>query len=343
MLSLPPFLQLHSNNTPRQGEAQDVKTHYPVVFSHKSQPGSVVGVADAEWWPPLVGDGRTPDALLLFIPGNPGLVEFYTEFLEHLHHTFNIARTHLAILVRGHIGHAPGLPTENGSWSVGLDSQVTSAIELYDSARDFYGPNTKIILAGHSVGSWIVAQVMHARPNTASGALLLFPTVSNIASTPNGQKLSWLFHHPIPTIVSALSRLISLPPFSAVPYMLSYISKFNEYPTDQLNVIKSLITSPHVVYSTLTMAHDEMRTIGSLGSASSTVQATCERERSRIYACFAAKDEWVGDEVSSVRAMLDEQRVLVRDDDVPHAFCISHSIPVAETCVEWIKEILSTQ
>ncbi|ELU38814.1 alpha/beta hydrolase family domain-containing protein [Rhizoctonia solani AG-1 IA] len=293
MLSLPPFLQLHSNNTPRQdllaqGEAQDVKTHYPVVFSHKSQPGSVVGVADAEWWPPLVGDGRTPDALLLFIPGNPGLVEFYTEFLEHLHHTFNIARTHLAILVRGHIGHAPGLPTENGSWSVGLDSQVTSAIELYDSARDFYGPNTKIILAGHSVGSWIVAQ--------------------------------WLFHHPIPTIVSALSRLISLPPFSAVPYMLSYISKFNEYPTDQLNVIKSLITSPHVVYSTLTMAHDEMRTIGSLGSASSTVQATCERERSRIYACFAAKDEWVGDEVSSVRAMLDEQRVLVRDDDVPHAF-----------------------
>ncbi|KAF8756204.1 Lipid-droplet associated hydrolase [Rhizoctonia solani] len=345
MLSLPPFLQLHSNNTPRQGEAQDVKTHYPVVFSHKSQPGSVVGVADAEWWPPLVGDGRTPDALLLFIPGNPGLVEFYTEFLEHLHHTFNIARTHLAILVRGHIGHAPGLPTENGSWSVGLDSQVTSAIELYDSARDFYGPNTKIILAGHSVGSWIVAQVMHARPNTASGALLLFPTVSNIASTPNGQKLSVGVAIPSPYPNNRLSPFppTFAPPILCCPLYATYISKFNEYPTDQLNVIKSLITSPHVVYSTLTMAHDEMRTIGSLGSASSTVQATCERERSRIYACFAAKDEWVGDEVSSVRAILDEQRVLVRDDDVPHAFCISHSIPVAETCVEWIKEILATQ
>ncbi|CUA71276.1 hypothetical protein RSOLAG22IIIB_09448 [Rhizoctonia solani] len=165
--------------------------------------------------------------------------------------------------------------------------------------------------------------------------------VSNIASTPNGRKLSWLFRRPIPIIVSNLSRLLTFPPFSAIPYTLSYWSKFNGYPSDQLDIIKSLVTSPHVVYSTLTMAHDEMQTIGSLGSASSTVQATCERERSCIYACFAAKDEWVGDEVSSVRAMLDEHRVVVRNDDVPHAFCIGHSTPVAETCSEWIKEILT--
>ncbi|CAE6420367.1 hypothetical protein ACGC1H_006631 [Rhizoctonia solani] len=340
MLSLPPFLQSHPRGDVRQ--TQDVKTHCPVIFPHNSQLSSVTGVTDGEWWPPLPQDrSMTPDALLLFIPGNPGLVEFYTEFLEHVHHTFNNAGTHLAILVRGHIGHAPSLPTESSSWTVGLDSQVTSVIELYDSARDFYGPSTKVILAGHSVGSWIVTQVMHARPNTTSGALLLFPTVSNIASTPNGRKLSWLFRRPIPTIVSGLSRLLTFPPLSAVPYTLSYLSKFNDCPLDQLDVIKSLVTSPHVVYSALTMAHDEMQTIGSLGSASSTVQATCERERPSIYACFAAKDEWVGDEVSSVRAMLDEHRVVVRDDDVPHAFCIRHSIPVAETCAEWIKEILA--
>ncbi|CAE6488018.1 unnamed protein product [Rhizoctonia solani] len=340
MLSLPPFLQSHPRGEARQ--AQDVKTHCPVIFPHNSQLGSVIGVADGEWWPSLPHDGNTtPDALLLFIPGNPGLVEFYTEFLEHLHHTFNNAGTRLAMLIRGHVGHAPSLPTENSSWTVGLDSQVTSVIELYDLARDFYGSSTKIILAGHSVGGWIVTQVMHARPNTASGALLLFPTVSNIASTPNGQKLSWLLCRPIPTIISGLYRLLTFLPLSVVPYALSYLSKFNDYPLNQLDVIKSLVTSPHVVNSTLTMAYDEMQTIGSLGSVSSTVQATCERERSSIYACFAAKDEWVGDEISSVRAMLDEQRVIVRDDDVPHEFCIRHSIPVAETCAEWIKEILA--
>ncbi|CAE6447691.1 unnamed protein product [Rhizoctonia solani] len=325
-----------------QDETQDVKTHYPVVFAHNSQSSSVTGLADAEWWPPLSQDGNTtPDALLLFIPGNPGLVEFYTEFLEHLHRAFNKAGTRLAILVRGHIGHAPSLPTENSAWTVGLDSQVTSAIELYDSARDSFGPNTKIILAGHSVGSWIVAQVMHARPNTASGAILLFPTVSNIASTPNGRKLSWLFHRPIPTIVSNLSRLLTFPPFSAIPYILPYLSKFSDYPPDQLGAIKALVTSPHVVYSALTMAHDEMQTIGSLGNAPSTVQATCERERSRIYACFAAKDEWVGDEVSGVMEMLDRHRVIVRDDDVPHAFCIITFSTSMQTINELPVEVLS--
>ncbi|KAG9103659.1 hypothetical protein FRC06_009030 [Ceratobasidium sp. 370] len=304
-------------------------THYSAIFSHQSP--SIIGSADVEWWPSsnIQGDqpasgGAMPEVVLLFIPGNPGLVEFYTEFLEDVHHTINNEGTPLAIFVRGHIGHAPGLlPTKNNPWSTGLDSQVTSTIELYDSIRDAYGLNVKIVLAGHSVGAWIVTQVMHARPNTAKAAFLLFPTVSNIASTPKGRKLSWLFHRPIPTLVSSLTRLLTFPPLSLVPHTLSYLPNFHNYPPTQLAVVKSLITSPHVVYSALTMAHDEMNTIGSLGSARSTVQATCERERSKIYACFAAKDGWVGGEVESVRRMLDEEKVIVRDDDVPHAFCIT--------------------
>lgn len=91
--------------------------------------------------------------------GNPGLVEFYTEFLNHLHRVFNKAGTRLAALARGHIGHAPSLPTKKDSWTVGLGAQVTSAIELYDSVRQVYGPNLKVILVGHSVGAWIVTQV----------------------------------------------------------------------------------------------------------------------------------------------------------------------------------------
>ncbi|KAG8716513.1 hypothetical protein FRC08_009367 [Ceratobasidium sp. 394] len=182
---------------------------------------------------------------------------------------------------------------------------------------------------------------MHARPNTVKAAFLLFPTVSNIASTPDGRKLSWLFYRPIPTLVSLFTRLLTVPPLSFVPHTLPYLPNFRNFPPAQLAIIKSLITSPHVVYSALTMAHDEMNTIGSLGSAPSTVQATCERERSKIYACFAAKDEWVGEEVESVRRMLDDHRVIVRGDDVPHAFCINHSAAVAATCTTWLKEVIA--
>ena len=95
------------------------------------------------------------------------------------------------------------------------------------------------------------------------------------------------------------------------------------------------------------MAHDEMLTIGSLGSAPSTVQAACERERARTYACFAATDEWVGDEVSSVKAMLDESRIMVRHDDVPHAFCISKccmlQLPICALNLAWQIIVLQSQ
>ncbi|KAG9117709.1 hypothetical protein FRC07_007325 [Ceratobasidium sp. 392] len=341
MILLPQFL----HEVARQKTQDPNPTHYSATFSHKSP--SIIGSADIEWWPPSsslesqpVPNTIAPELVLLFIPGNPGLVKFYTEFLEDVHRTTNSAGTRLAIFIRGHIGHAPSLLPENDSpWSVGLDSQVASTIELYDSIRDTYGPNTKIVLAGHSVGAWIATQVMHARPNTVAAAFLLFPTVSNIASTPNGRRLSWLFHRPIPSLVSSFTRLLTLPPLSIVPYALPYLPNLRSFPPSQLAVIKSLITSPHVTYSTLTMAHDEMSTIGSLGSAPSTVQATCERERSKVYACFAAKDEWVGEEVESVKRMLDENKVLIRDDDVPHAFCINHSAAVAKTCTAWLREV----
>lgn len=314
--------------------------HYSATFSHNSP--SIVGSADVEWWPSSGRKERgTPDIVFLFIPGNPGLVEFYTEFLDDVHQGLNRSGTHLEIFVRGHIGHAPRIPPAKGAaWSVGLEAQVMSTIELYDAIRDTYGSAVKVVLAGHSVGAWIVTQVMHARPNTVSAAFLLFPTVSNIASTPNGQKLSWLFHRPIPTFVSSFTHLLNLPPLSLVTHSLPYLPKFSDYPRSQLSVIKSLVTSPHVVYSALTMAHDEMNTIGSLGSAPSTVQATCERERHLTYACFAAKDEWVGEEVTSVKRMLDEGKVVVRDDDVPHAFCINHSGVVAKTCIGWLREVI---
>ncbi|QRV83319.1 alpha/beta hydrolase family protein [Ceratobasidium sp. AG-Ba] len=321
MVLFPPFLREGAHRKKQEPNS----THHCAIFSHNSP--SIVGDADIEWWPVDATQEQSeqsiPDFVFLFIPGNPGLVEFYTEFLDDIHRDISKTGKRLEIFVRGHIGQAPNLaPAKNALWSVGLEAQVMSVVELYDSIQDTYGPTVKVILGGHSVGAWIVTQVMHSRPNTAAAAFLLFPTVSNIASTPNGRKLSWLFHRPIPTVVSSFTRLLSLPPLSLATHSLPYLSKFHEYPSSQLEVIKSLITSPHVVYSALTMAHDEMNTIGSLGSAPSTVQATCERERHRTYACFAAKDEWVGDEIESVRKMLDEGKVVVRDDDVPHAFCI---------------------
>lgn len=85
--------------------------------------------------------------------GNPGLLEFYIEFLDLLSNEFS----HLAILAHGHLGHAPHL-TVLPQYTT-LTAQVAAHIEALDAVTKAFGQQCKIILAGHSVGSWIAMQV----------------------------------------------------------------------------------------------------------------------------------------------------------------------------------------
>ncbi|QRV97522.1 alpha/beta hydrolase family protein [Ceratobasidium sp. AG-Ba] len=229
MVLFPPFLREGAHRKKQEPNS----THHCAIFSHNSP--SIVGDADIEWWPVDATQEQSeqsiPDFVFLFIPGNPGLVEFYTDFLDDIHRDISKTGKRLEIFVRGHIGHAPNLaPAKNALWSVGLEAQVMSVVELYDSIQDTYGPTVKVILGGHSVGAWIVTQVMHSRPNTAAAAFLLFPT--------------WLFHRPIPTVVSSFTRLLSLPPLSLVPHSLPYLSKFHEYPSSQLEAHLVVLLRP---------------------------------------------------------------------------------------------------
>lgn len=84
--------------------------------------------------------------------GNPGLIDFYIGFLSSLHGMFRDDR--LAILAHAHLGHTPHLHV---SKKLGLLHQVEAALEVFDAIKGCW-PTTKVILVGHSVGSWIATQ-----------------------------------------------------------------------------------------------------------------------------------------------------------------------------------------
>ena len=125
------------------------------VFQHEKP----LGQAHCLWWPPK-DDSQPPEVALLFIPGNPGLVEFYTPFLSALHGKDTSSR--LAILAHAHLNHTPLSSPHLNAIDHSLTSQVQSAIEAFDALRSEFGNNTKLILVGHSVGSWISTQVSGA-------------------------------------------------------------------------------------------------------------------------------------------------------------------------------------
>jgi hypothetical protein len=119
----------------------------------------------------------SPDYVLLFIPGepeklrpsllqrltalsgNPGLVDFYFQFLSALHEKHNTSS--LAILAHGFLDHFPGIENGPGCYlpEDSLVVQVEAALEIVDALVLCYSGFTKLLAAGHSAGSWITVQV----------------------------------------------------------------------------------------------------------------------------------------------------------------------------------------
>ncbi|GBE77816.1 hypothetical protein SCP_0106980 [Sparassis crispa] len=313
MATLPPFLR-----SPAQ--CAHPNSYINASFYHDRFKASV----HALWWPSRVEHPRT---VLVFIPGNPGLVDFYTPFLTAIH---DASEGKIPILAHAHIGHTPGFTILHDPPKFGLTAQVVSAIEAVDAVERTFGETTQVVVAGHSIGSWIALQVLKARPDTVSSVLLLFPTIAHIANTPNGRVLSPLFRPPLPYIISCISILLWLMPLR----ILWLLNK--DWPLARVRVLRALTHSPSSIYSCLTMAHDEIQLVRELDAP------LMQEFRHRLHLFFAEQDGWVGpDQRELILRTFDADpgsvKVVHGRRDIPHAFCINHGAEVAAQCFEWLK------
>ncbi|KAF7339620.1 Lipid droplet-associated hydrolase [Mycena sanguinolenta] len=288
--------------------AESTKSPCQTVFNHPR-----FGPAHALWWNSI--NYESPEAVFLFVPGNPGLLTFYTEFLSTLH----AKHPRSAIFAHAHLGHTPGIPTREYS----LSAQIESAIEAVDAIRLAFG-TAKIVLSGHSVGAWVALQVLKSRPSDIHQLQLICPTLSHIADTPNGRRLSWLFRSPLPWVISWLSHLTRPLPLSLV---------FPNWPVLQIAVLRSLLNSRATIFACLSMAHEEMNTIRELDLN------LLNEHRHRICLYYATEDDWVAVHKTKITSLYlpDEATRVVENADVPHAFCLTHSTEVASQCSLWLN------
>ncbi|KAJ7139949.1 hypothetical protein C8R44DRAFT_765856 [Mycena epipterygia] len=298
-MDLPPFLVPFGQSresSPLQG-----------VFNHP------LGPTHALWWN---SGAESPEAVFLFIPGNPGLLNFYTEFLSSLHSK----HPSLAVFGHAHLAHTPGIHVSGEN---GLRAQVQSAIEALDAVRAAFG-KTKIVLGGHSVGAWIALQVLKARPSDVFQVFLLCPTVTHIADTPNGRQLQWLFRSPFPFLVSWLSYLTRPLPLSLL---------FPHWSYSQIAVLRSLLNSPSTIFACLSMAHDEMVNIRELDNP------LLNEHMHRIYIYFAETDGWVSKHKAGIMRCFLGSEARVVEGQAPHAFCLNHGEDVARECSIWLNAL----
>ena len=154
---------------------------------------------------------------IIFIPGNPGLIAYYVPFLHLLHshfarttHGASASPAHVSIYGRSLAGfelQSNPVAQPSSDALLDLDAQVahTEATLLAHLARLPSlppGRTRKLTVVSHSVGAFIALELLRRRRLASlstvelAGAVLLFPTVVDIALSPHGRKLGLLLRLP---------------------------------------------------------------------------------------------------------------------------------------------------
>lgn len=129
--------------------------------------------------------------------GNPGLIDYYLPFLSHL---YSLLPDSHAILCTSHIGHEPHLPApaKTAELETLLETKVELARALRNSLDAWAGYSSqrpKLVLMGHSLGGWLVCEVMKRLNSEVSDVIhaghLLFPSLGWMAQSWNG-RIMWV-------------------------------------------------------------------------------------------------------------------------------------------------------
>lgn len=215
-------------------------------------------------------DGKTQDYLIYFLPGNPGLIQYYQPFMSKLHTLLSTASStdsskfHICgHSLRGFESAQDGEEIKTPNYPLGLEQQIkVQEKRLYDhirSHRTRTGNSPKVILMGHSVGCYILLELIQRHRDKIVdegeedfdliGGILLFPTITHIAKSPLGlvfgvrtfeplpgpqlnlasnQKLLQIPYFPviIGTIAKTLSSLV---PESFLHRLVKLVTRFPEY------------------------------------------------------------------------------------------------------------------
>ncbi|OTA34657.1 hypothetical protein BTJ68_04201 [Hortaea werneckii EXF-2000] len=224
--------------------------------------------------------------LIFFITGNPGLIAYYGPFLDRLQSLlcdkkglFDGSRcyTYGASLAGFEVNGDKSSRSRSASIHsapYGLQEQIDQVAARLEhvagSVKSSEGQRVPVILIGHSVGSYILLEIVSkwqcrqkagssSSPHDIIGGICLFPTVVDIAKSPTGRRMTPLLSVPaFPTAVHYIARPLRLLPMWVVVYLVALVTGM---PNNMAAITAAFLCSENGVRQALHMARDEMQEI----------------------------------------------------------------------------------
>ena len=285
------------------------------------------------WLPSERSRGSKSKALIYYLCGNPGLIEYYTDFLSNLRGLLDKIETNTAYDIYGTnlLGfsdddHAP-FSSNNKPWD--LNGQIEGMYDKIAAKGEGYD---FVILMGHSVGTYIAVEIFHRHMKNPQRAphlklrhgFLLFPTLTHLARSSNGVQFV-LLGRIIPfldSVASLLARLLfGLLSVGTVTWIVQRLLGFTPASAD---VTARWLKSRDGVLQSVHLGLDELEVI-SEEKWSEELWATAGQENGvpRFFLFYAKKDHWIND--NERKGIMERRgqmaRIVVDDGDIPHAFC----------------------
>lgn len=229
--------------------------------------------------------------VLLFIPGNPGVIEFYREYLHCLFALISQHEPNLDIMAVQHAGHGTvpsttefdhiisteylsdkelfirrnGMKGDSlfgyGHGCYTLKEQVDHKCALIDEVLCTEG--TRLVLIGHSVGAYMAVECMKRFEEDVEFFLGLFPTIENIGKSTKAQEMRLLLN----PVGKELVKLLSMPLQYVKKDYLVALAKVIAGMTDEeadITIKELILSGPKTVENCVGLGIDEMNKINDL-------------------------------------------------------------------------------
>ncbi|PLB34115.1 bifunctional triacylglycerol lipase/ester hydrolase [Aspergillus candidus] len=299
--------------------------------------------------------------VIYMISGNPGLISYYHGFLSTLADRLSSLSTEQGIRSKFHIyGHSlSGFEVEESSAGNGngsttqpcsLEEQICFVQRKLDSfigGLEVVGPRrAKVILVGHSVGSYIAMEVLRRHrersdatsTSSSSGAVgfdiiggaMLFPTVVDIALSPSGRKLTNILSF-VPQLALLAGIFVRILVACVSEFILRSLVRFymQSASLEMVTATTSFIKSKRGVRQALHMAADEMQTITADKWSDDVWGVPSAGEPlTRLFFYFGRNDHWVAertrDDIIHMRGrhVTGGPKMVVCEEGLPHAFVL---------------------
>lgn len=261
---------------------------------------------------------ENPDELIIIVPGNPGIPEFYMYFADQINKKFQ-----KPVVIVGLAGHSLSQPYWFG---LSLKEQILHFKRLMDKLKDLY-PNIKISLIGHSIGGYVCLNL--CKYHDFEKIYLLFPTLSYMVKSSNGKQP---FYH----LVCMFRYVINI-----FFFCMEFVPLFLMNPI--INLLEVLEPSIHEFHEMLIPQLIQFRLLNNvftllrweLNEVLEMQHELIEQNLNCLNFYYASSDHWIPDEVPSEMKQLYPKNVTIDTNGTKHAFVTTKKD--IETVLKYLK------